>query len=217
MTLPFLKTSLPVGSQTVASIALPFWHGRPRGQSPSTRLSVLVASFAPAFVILSLSYEALFYCVFCGALLSWLAIESSVSKKTNKDDRATQTERAGKVDEDEPGVSDKGLQGREGGGKVTLDTVRVSVFFLSFLHLGFFGVGNVASISSVSLCLFELALSFMSPLCSFMLCCRIVPSQFYLEPVYRLMTVFAPFPMVSLRPFLPGCLSHSFATMISFL
>lgn len=35
-------------------------------------------------------------------------------------------------------------------GRITLDTVRVSVFFLSFLHLGFFGVGNVASISSVS-------------------------------------------------------------------
>lgn len=35
-------------------------------------------------------------------------------------------------------------------GKIGLDSVRVSVFFLAFLHLGFFGVGNVASISSVS-------------------------------------------------------------------
>lgn len=29
------------------------------------------------------------------------------------------------------------------------ESVRASTFFLVFLHLGFFGVGNVASISSV--------------------------------------------------------------------
>lgn len=138
------------------STLLPFLHGRPEGQSPLTRLSILMLSFGPAFVILSLSYETIFYCVFCCSLLSWMGMETSLISRTKivkKDDDS-------QVEEDEEE------------GRITLDTVRVSVFFLSFLHLGFFGVGNVASISS-----------------------------FYLEPVYRLMTIFAPFPMGALLLF----------------
>ncbi|GAA5876187.1 hypothetical protein JCM16303_007050 [Sporobolomyces ruberrimus] len=148
-----LKKGLPLTNQYLgwailaASTVVPCLHGRPRGQSPLTRLSVLLLSFGPAFVLLSLSYEALFYCVFCCALLSWMGVESSVAKQA-KD-----------VDEKQAAI----------GG---FESVRASTFFLVFLHLGFFGVGNVASISS-----------------------------FYLEPVYRLMTVFAPFPMGALLLF----------------
>ncbi|GAA5962065.1 hypothetical protein JCM3765_005508 [Sporobolomyces pararoseus] len=139
------------------SILLPFFHGRPVGQSPLTRLSILMLSFGPAFVILSLSYETIFYCVFCCSLLSWMGMETSLVPRTEDH----------KKDEDARKEENEVVEGR-----ITLDTVRVSVFFLSFLHLGFFGVGNVASISS-----------------------------FYLEPVYRLMTVFAPFPMGALLLF----------------
>lgn len=79
--------------------------------------------------------------------------------------------------------------------RLQLAHVRVSLFFLAFFNLGFFGCGNVASISSVS-CPGE-----------YHFARRILPlilnlySQFYLEPVYRLMTIFAPFPMVRPRPF----------------
>lgn len=156
---------------TAISTLLPFLHGRPRAQSPFTRLSVLLLSFGPAFVLLSLSYEALFYCVLCCALLSWMSIESALAR------RAKDAKEGSEADE----------------GKIGLDSVRVSVFFLAFLHLGFFGVGNVASISSVRS-------HFTTPIGSGELMKSLV-EQFYLEPVYRLMTVFAPFPMVRLPLF----------------
>ncbi|GAA6047864.1 hypothetical protein JCM3770_004680 [Rhodotorula araucariae] len=143
------KQGLPAFNQhagwavlSVASV-LPLLHGRPRGQPYSERLAVLVFAFAPAFVILSLSYEAAFYGVYIAALVAWARIESSLSAEERTDD-----------------------------GRIKLAHVRVGLFFLAFLHFGFFGCGNVASISS-----------------------------FYLEPVYRLMTVFAPFPMGALLLF----------------
>ncbi|BGP21861.1 phosphatidylinositol glycan, class N [Rhodotorula toruloides] len=126
----------------VTSSLLPVFHGRPHGQPPLERLSVLLFAFGPAFTILSLSYEALFYACFCLALVTWLKVETSLARAK------------GKKEEDEG---------------MGMEHVRISLFFLAFLHLGFFGCGNVASISS-----------------------------FYLEPVYRLMTVFAPFPMGAL-------------------
>ncbi|BGP04992.1 Glycosyl phosphatidyl inositol anchor synthesis [Rhodotorula toruloides] len=128
----------------VASSVLPILHGRPHGQPPLERLSVLLFAFGPAFTILSLSYEALFYACFCLALVSWMKMEASLARAEGKKE-------------------DEGMG---------LKHVRISLFFLAFLHLGFFGCGNVASISS-----------------------------FYLEPVYRLMTVFAPFPMGALLLF----------------
>ncbi|BGP12964.1 hypothetical protein JCM10213_006603 [Rhodosporidiobolus nylandii] len=145
------KQGLPAVSQwlgwavLITASLLPLIHGRPSAQPYLERLGVLLFAFSPAFIILSLSYEALFYGVFCAALVAWVFVESSL------------------------GSAKKESQGE---GTIEARHVRVAVFFLAFLHLGFFGVGNVASISS-----------------------------FYLEPVYRLMTVFAPFPMGALLLF----------------
>ncbi|GAA5979983.1 hypothetical protein JCM10908_001489 [Rhodotorula pacifica] len=155
------KQGLPAVNQyagwivLILASSLPFLHGRPRGQPFLERLSVLLFAFGPVFVILSLSYEALFYAVYASALVTWMFVESRLaafegsSKITDGNDKMNGVS-AAKSD-------------------LQLSHVRVSLFFLAFFNLGFFGCGNVASISS-----------------------------FYLEPVYRLMTVFAPFPMGAL-------------------
>lgn len=123
------------------------------------RLFVILFTFGPAFVILSLSYEALFFATLCVALLSWMKLEIAVARRS-KDHHV-------------------GL---------TSDHLRIALFFLAFVHVCFFGVGNVASISSVSL------LDSMRPRRALL---TLLVAQFYLEPVYRLIPVFAPFPMVS--------------------
>lgn len=123
-----------------------------KAQDPTFRLMVLMGSFAPIFIILSISYEALFYCAFIVNLYLWLVLESTVPRKERKI-RETPT--------------DPYLEGED----VPVDGrhLRIALYALFFIHVGFFGTGNVASISS-----------------------------FYLEPVYRLVPVFNPFLMTIL-------------------
>ncbi|KAH9823908.1 Phosphatidylinositolglycan class N-domain-containing protein [Melampsora americana] len=121
-----------------------------------TRLLRLVFSFVPAFIILSLSYEVLFYFCFSLALLVWIELETRLA-----DNGAHVTKR-------EANVTSESTQSH----KLSMyqpQHIRLALFFLFFIHVGFFGTGNVASISS-----------------------------FYLEPVYRLVPVFSPFLMSSL-------------------
>lgn len=161
--------------------ALPILHGRPRAQPVFERLAVLLAAFCPVFVILSLSYEALFYAVYSAALVTWVTVESRLSASTSPKEGKF----AAPV------------------GALQLVHVRVSLFFLAFFNLGFFGCGNVASISSVSRSSAHSLFRTKRQLTLYLL------YQFYLEPVYRLMTIFAPFPMVrcfcKCSPILPLC------------
>jgi phosphatidylinositol glycan class N len=121
---------------------MPLLHGRPRGQPFLERLSVLLFAFGPVFIILSLSYEAIFYAVYAAALVIWMLVESALAafeggSVASKGDisHAHQAKNGHKM------ISGSELQ---------LSHVRVSLFFLAFFNLGFFGCGNVASISSVS-------------------------------------------------------------------
>lgn len=80
-------------------------------QPYAERLLVLLAAFGPAFVILSLSYEGLFYSAFCVALYAWLRVESRLANSRGKQ-------------------------------AIGPDQVRIALFFLAFLHVAFFGVGE---------------------------------------------------------------------------
>lgn len=141
------------------SLVVPVVHGRPRNQPFFERLLVLLFTFAPAFIILSLSYEALFFAVLCTTLVLWMLLECKLAE--GRTDKTTTP--------------------------INAQHLRIALFFLAFLHVCFFGVGNVASISSVSATMWALAPQL-----------TLVRLQFYLEPVYRLIPVFAPFPMVRL-------------------
>lgn len=117
------------------------------------QLLKLVYSFVPTFIILSLSYEVLFYLCFSLSLLVWVELETRLADdlhRTSKESLSSTPDRPPPA-------------------RYELRHIRLALFFLFFIHVGFFGTGNVASISS-----------------------------FYLEPVYRLVPVFNPFLMTSL-------------------
>lgn len=110
----------------VGSLAVPFVRGRPRNQPFFERLLLILCSFCPAFIILSLSYEALFFSAFSTTLCVWMFLECKLSEA-------------------------KGVAGGEAkAAAIEGEHIRIGLFFLIFLHVAFFGVGNVASISSVS-------------------------------------------------------------------
>ncbi|ETS63700.1 hypothetical protein PaG_02006 [Moesziomyces aphidis] len=117
-------------------------------QPSSQRLAVVVFAFAPVFVLLSLRDEVLFFGSFITTLLVWAKLEGAL-RETRRDPTMPAEQ------------SDKRY--------LQISELRVSLFYLFFLHIGFFGTGNVASISS-----------------------------FYLSPVYRLVPVFNPFLMATL-------------------
>jgi len=150
---------------TLASL-FPFFLAAPR--TAEGRLLTYFLSFCPCFVILSIRAEGLFYLSYCMTLYVWTLVEEDVRPKKTGNDRD------------------------EGSGwnprRLSRDDIRIALFFLFFVQVGFFGTGNVASISS-----------------------------FYLEPVYRLVPIFSPFLMATLlifkiiAPFV--FLSAAFATL----
>lgn len=132
---------LTLSPAAVSSIVVAIIHGRPRDQPYLERLLVLLFAFGPAFIILSLSYEALFFATFCVTLLLWIMIECRL---------VPSREAAGEVRSRQAICTL--LYARLttlSQAKINGDHLRIALFFLAFLHVAFFGVGNVASISSV--------------------------------------------------------------------
>ena len=112
-------------------------------------------------------------------LCIWLLLETKLAESRVQRAKAASTNGKGKA----------GGEGKGGvRGTVGVEHVRIAVVFLLLLHTAFFGCGNVASISSVS------------PLPPFPTSHPLTPdeTQFYLEPVFRLIPIFSPFPMASL-------------------
>ncbi|KAF8257678.1 alkaline phosphatase-like protein [Lactarius quietus] len=156
------------------SALLPFFLRAPR--TAEGRLLTYFLSFCPCFVLLSIRAEGLFYLSYCTTLYLWTRVEEAVRSETSK--RPTQTTDRGEY---EPRWNPR---------RLSLDDIRVALFFLFFVQVGFFGTGNAHS-------------------CQF--------RSFYLEPVYRLVPVFNPFLMATLllfkilSPFV--FLSAAFATL----
>ncbi|KAF3938987.1 hypothetical protein ABW19_dt0204048 [Dactylella cylindrospora] len=149
------KEGLPLGNQVlgwavlVLSLFSLVLHGIfPLGHYQH-RLMVLFLTFSPTFILLTISYEGLFYVSFWALLTSWLQMEYKVDKQIT----LTQEQRKGK----------RTLR------SLSLSDNRIALFFFFFIQAGFFGTGNVASLSSFSL-----------------------------ESVYRLIPVFNPFAMGAL-------------------
>src|SRR5215472_9451950 len=59
----------------VASFAVPFLHSLTLNNHYLHRLLVVFLTFSPIFIILTISYEGLFYFAFCITLLTWVRLE----------------------------------------------------------------------------------------------------------------------------------------------
>lgn len=161
------KRGLPILNQLsgwtilVASSILPF-TSRGKHHTTASKLVMFFLGFGPCFVILSISIEGLFYVAYSATLVTWIKVEQLVRIGPGSPPSS---------DVDKTEVN-KGHTPQDIAYRFQPDDLRVALFFLFFVQVGFFGIGNVASISS-----------------------------FYLEPVYRLIPIFSPFFMASLLIF----------------
>ncbi|KAK0480758.1 Phosphatidylinositolglycan class N-domain-containing protein [Armillaria novae-zelandiae] len=147
------KTGLPLLNQIsgwvvlFVSSLLPF-ISRVKHSTPVSKILMYFLGFGPCFVILSISVEGMFYVAYSMTLLCWIEVESSLRSAQRSKPENAQVYR------------------------FQADDLRIVLFFLFFVQVGFFGTGNVASVSS-----------------------------FYLSPVYRLIPIFNPFYMSALLLF----------------
>jgi len=92
-------------------------------------------------VILSISVEGLFFLSYSALLVVWVEVEVAIRSPSSQTDK-TKTTEAGRT---------KAMTGKTTTGVVgyhpRADDLRISLFFLFFVQVAFFGTGNVASIS----------------------------------------------------------------------
>lgn len=158
---------------TVTSLSLPFLHSLQPNNHYLHRLVIIFLTFSPVFIILTISYEGLFYFVFCATLLTWVRLEHHIYTFTT----LQQPSPASPTPSPKPlgpailAIASQ-LSSPEGGSQyraLKLSDARIALFFFFLLQSAFFSTGNIASISSFSL-----------------------------DSVYRLIPVFDPFSQAAL-------------------
>ncbi|RYP03694.1 hypothetical protein DL764_004955 [Monosporascus ibericus] len=143
------KQGLPPGNQVVGwlvlivSFLMPLAHRLQPNTHYLHRLLVIFLTCAPTFVILTISYEGLFYFTFSLTLLTWVRLEhhrnAFLSSNVNKGQNSANPAEA---------VADAVISQFR---PLTLSDARVALFFFVLLQSAFFSTGNIASISSFSL------------------------------------------------------------------
>ncbi|KAI1736584.1 GPI ethanolamine phosphate transferase 1 [Xylaria scruposa] len=143
------KQGLPRGNQIVGwlvlviSLLMPLAHRLQPNNHYLHRLLVIFLTCAPTFVILTISYEGLFYFAFSLTLVTWVRIEHHgyVFSQSSQKKGQNPTSTAGAA------VEAVTSQFRP----LSLSDARVALFFFVLLQSAFFSTGNVASVSSFSL------------------------------------------------------------------
>ncbi|KAL6703846.1 Glycosyl phosphatidyl inositol anchor synthesis [Coniothyrium glycines] len=151
------RQGLPLGVLVVGwatlltSLFLPQLHGWYPNNHYVHRLVVIFLQFAPTFIILSISFEGLFYLAFCLCLFSWMRLEHHVYLYTSDG-----TKNAAMVaDPLEPTINaakDRMTAIKQGDHRpLGLGDARIALFFFFFIQSAFFSASNIASVSSFSL------------------------------------------------------------------
>ncbi|DAA72819.1 TPA_exp: Uncharacterized protein A8136_5349 [Trichophyton benhamiae CBS 112371] len=153
------RAGLPLGNQVtgwiamVSSFILPILHKLfPTGHY-FHRLILLFLTFSPTFIVLTISYEGIFYVVYFATLVSWVRLEYSIYKHTLPSIPTKPTLSR----EDTPRPTSPGFKpvtpntNTSTYRPLNISDARIALFFLFLLQSGFFSTGNIASISSFSL------------------------------------------------------------------
>jgi phosphatidylinositol glycan class N len=124
----------------VASLTLPFLHRLYPNSHYLHRLMIIFLTFSPTFIILTISWEGLFYFVFCLTIVTWVRLEHAVYVHATGNLKKPKSTGVTTVDGE-----------RFYYRALALSDVRVALFFFFLLQSAFFSTGNVASISTFSL------------------------------------------------------------------
>ncbi|KAK0722153.1 Phosphatidylinositolglycan class N-domain-containing protein [Lasiosphaeria miniovina] len=147
------KQGLPWGNQVtgwlvlVLSLLMPLAYRLQPNNHYMHRILVIFLTCAPTFVILTISYEGLFYLAFSSILVSWVRLEHVFQTFSS----ATTTEEAPAVSNGSTSKSEAETRLPAPFRPLTLQDARVALFFFVLLQSAFFSTGNVASVSSFSL------------------------------------------------------------------
>lgn len=162
------KMGLPLGNQVVgwtiliASLSIPFLHSLQPNNHYLHRLVIIFLTFSPIFIILTISYEGLFYFAFCATLVTWVRLEHHIYNYTTTKTASpppSPTLEPKPLSDALPAISTQ-LQSPSGKPtdstapqyrSLTLSDARISLFFLYLLQSAFFSTGNIASLASFSL------------------------------------------------------------------
>ena len=135
----------------MGSFLVPQLHGLYPNKHYMHRLVVMFLQFAPTFIILTISYEGLFYLAFCLCLFSWMRLEHQIYLHTTDVPGAIPTPRASV----EPAVAaaEDRPEPRQPSEyrSLKLGDARIALFFFFFIQSAFFSASNIASVSSFSL------------------------------------------------------------------
>jgi phosphatidylinositol glycan class N len=136
---------------TVLPFMMPFLHRLQPNTHYLHRLMVVFLTFSPVFVLLTISYEGLFYLGFSITLITWVRLEHSIYIFT-KPARTAPTKHAnGKAKTANGAATMPASLSSSRFRSLSLTDMRISLFFLTLLQAAFFSTGNVASVSSFSL------------------------------------------------------------------
>ena len=132
---------------------MPFLHGLRPNNHYMHRLMVIFQAFAPSFIILTISYEGLFYFAFCLCLFSWVRLEHHIYVYSSRTRPALSGAASSSPLAPALASTAARLTSLQKGDyrSLTLADARIALFFFFLLQSAFFSTGNIASVSSFSL------------------------------------------------------------------
>ncbi|KAJ1559751.1 Glycosyl phosphatidyl inositol anchor synthesis, partial [Cladochytrium tenue] len=146
------KKGLPPLNQFAAwailatTLAVPIADARAGSPRHHVRALVVVfLAFAPVFILLSLSYETIFYVCFAHTLFAWVVMERQIYNEIDLPKTRTHVSLLAKKDDD------AALRPAAVYRAPTVNDLWSVTLFLFLTNEGFFGTGNIASVSSFSL------------------------------------------------------------------